>query len=178
MVLVVAILWFVMVKNAPKGFVLPRSQSVVAPFKVAARSKNTWWISLSFFMVGAGGAGSQAILPHELEAGWGISPVTAGIAASVLTIGVDLGSVAVDGIAKIIGLLKPSIWAGLIISATSFYIGWVIAMNPVEWAMFFLAGFFSVGIFVPTLQTILLRSPEIGAHYLGAAFGFGTAFLL
>ena len=42
--------------------------------------------------------------------------------------------------------------------------------------MFFLAGFFSAGIFVPTVQTILLRSPEIGAHYLGAPFGFGTAF--
>ena len=92
-VLVVVILWFAMVKNAPKGFVLPRSQSVVAPSKVAARSKNTWWISLSFFMVGAGGAGSQAILPHALEVGQGISPATAGIAASVLTIGVVLGSV-------------------------------------------------------------------------------------
>jgi NNP family nitrate/nitrite transporter-like MFS transporter len=175
-VLVVAILWFIVAKNAPKGFVLPRSQSVVAPFKVAARSKNTWWIALSFFMVGAGGAGSQAILPHALEAGQGISPVTAGIAASVLTMGVVLGSVAADGIAKITGLLKPNIWAGLIISATSLYIGWVTAMNPIAWAMFFLVGFFSVGIFIPTVQTILLRSPEIGARYLGAALGFGTAF--
>ncbi|MEE8194716.1 MAG: hypothetical protein V3T73_04375, partial [Dehalococcoidales bacterium] len=131
---------------------------------------------LSFFMVGAGGAGSQAILPHALEAGQGISPVTAGIAASVLTMGVVLGSVAADGIAKITGLLKPNIWAGLIISATSLYIGWVTAMNPIAWAMFFLVGFFSVGIFIPTVQTILLRSPEIGARYLGAALGFGTAF--
>lgn len=175
-VLVVAVLWFVIAKNAPKGFVLPRSQSVIAPFKIAVRSKNTWWITLSFFMVGAGGAGSQAILPHALEAGQGISPVTAGIAASVLTMGIVLGSVAADVIAKITGLLKPNIWAGLIISATSLYIGWVTAMSPVAWAMFFLAGFFSAGIFVPTVQTILLRSPEIGTSYLGAAFGFGTAF--
>ena len=108
-VLVVAVLWFVIAKNAPNGFVLPRSQSVIAPFKIAVRSKNTWWITLSFFMVGAGGAGSQAILPHALEAGQGISPVTAGIAASVLTMGVVLGSVAADVIAKITGLLKPNI---------------------------------------------------------------------
>ncbi len=175
-VLVVAVLWFVTAKNAPKGFVLPRSQSVIAPFKIAVRSKNTWWITLSFFMVGAGGAGSQAILPYALEAGQGISPVTAGIAASVLAMGVVLGSVAADVIAKITGLLKPNIWAGLIISAASLYIGWVTAMSPVAWAMFFLAGFFSAGIFVPTVQTILLRSPEIGTSYLGAAFGFGTAF--
>lgn len=51
-----------------------------------------------------------------------------------------------------------------------------IEVSPVVWAMFFLAGFFSAGIFVPTVQTILLRSPEIGTSYLGAAFGFGMAF--
>ena len=175
-VLVVAILWFVIAKNAPRGFVLPRSQSVIAPFKIAARSKNTWWISLSFFMVGAGGAGSQAILPHALEAGQGISSVTAGIAASVLTMGIVFGSIAADGIAKITGLLKPNIWAGLIISAASLYIGWATAMSPVAWAMLFLAGFFSTGVFIPTVQTILLRTPEIGTRYLGAALGFGTAF--
>jgi NNP family nitrate/nitrite transporter-like MFS transporter len=175
-VLVIAISWFVIAKNAPRGFVFPRSQSVITPFKVAARSKNTWWITLSFFMVGAGGAGSQVLLPHALEEGQGITPATAGIATSVLTIGVVFGSVAADGIAKKIGLLKPSIWAGLIISAASLYIGWATAMSPVAWIMFFLVGFFSPGIFIPTVQTILLRSPEIGARYLGAALGVGTAF--
>jgi NNP family nitrate/nitrite transporter-like MFS transporter len=168
--LVVWIAWMALIKAKPEGApdlpVMPLSKYI----GVVAKSKNVWLVGLGMmFFMGANMAFS-GFLPNALNAVRGVDPVTAGLMASIVTIGTMLGAIVGPAMSDRVGRIKPFLAPVCILGAIAMYASWVVPTGAIMWATLFVLGIF-MGISSPLLMTFPMLLPEIGPAYAGTAGG-------
>ena len=178
---VVTIIWFIMLKDAPEGSpaaaAAPAGDSPLKYFKVAAKSRNVWFIALSYGLSLASCTAFAAFIPQALILSCGVEPVTAGLIASCAAFGSIIGSLIGPMVCARLGKWKPYLvvtiaigtllmvyfWAGVIMSGS-------IPSIPLLMAIMVCSGAFGA-INGPIVQAMPFALPEIRGKYAGSAGG-------
>lgn len=176
---VVTALWFLLIKNAPKG--APQmggtDESPLKYFSVAAKSRNVWLVGLSYGFSLAACTAFAGFVPQALILGCGVDPVTAGLIASCAAFGSIIGSLIGPAICNRLGKWKPYLivtiiigtllmvyfWYGVIMSGT-------IPSLPFLMVVMVLSGAFGA-INGPIVQAMPYALPDIRGKYAGSAGG-------
>ncbi|OLN29816.1 MFS transporter [Desulfosporosinus metallidurans] len=168
--LIVWIAWMALIKAKPKGAPEMPVMPVTKYIGVVAQSKNVWLVGLGMmFFMGANMAFS-GFLPNALNAVRGVDPVTAGLMASIVTIGTMLGAIVGPAMSDRVGRIKPFLAPICILGALTMYAAWIVPTGAVMWVTLFVLGIF-MGISSPLLMTFPMLLPEIGPAYAGTAGG-------
>ena len=178
---VVTIIWFIMLKDAPEGSpaaaAAPAGESPLKYFKVAAKSRNVWFIAFSYGLSLASCTAFAAFIPQALILSCGVEPVTAGLIASCAAFGSIIGSLIGPMVCARLGKWKPYLvvtiaigtllmvyfWAGVIMSGS-------IPSIPLLMAIMVCSGAFGA-INGPIVQAMPFALPEIRGKYAGSAGG-------
>jgi nitrate/nitrite transporter NarK len=169
LMLLVAVLWALLARNAPKGIEI-YMPPLVSGIKKGIRSKNIWLAGMGQFLLFAGFLSFSGNLPDALERVHHISPQAAGAIASLLTWGAIIGNLLIPMLSDRVGLRRPLVSASAVISAICFFFAWQLAPGAATWVLIFLGGFAMGGI-TPLLLAVPLELPEIGHEYVGGASG-------
>ena len=172
--LAVAVLWVIVARSTRPGVALPPPPPWGEHLKVAARSKTIWLLAAVMFFFQAGFMGVSAVMPIGLQVAHGVNPVTAGLVASVFTIGGFVGNIFGPIIAARTGLVKPNVWVTMIICGICVYIAWATAMSLGTWIFIFIAGL-ALGVMAPAGMVYPVMLPEIGPAFAGVGLGMVTA---
>ena len=175
LILVVAVLWTLLARNAPKGVEI-HMPPMVSGIKKGIRSKNIWLVAVAQFLFMGTFVSFSGNLPKALESVHHISPGTAGAIASLLTWGLVAGNFLLPILSDRVGLRKPFIYLGVVTAAVCLFFAWFLAPSTATWILVFLGGFILGGV-PPILFTIPLELPEIGHEYVGGASGLVVSLL-
>ena len=165
----VGILWLLFVKNRPEGVPLPPVMPALKYIGVAARSRSVWLVGLALMFFTGAHVAFVGFLPDALGQVHGVSPVQAGLIASVVPIGVILGNIFGPIMSARIGRIKPFLAPVAFVGAVIMYLSWTVPGIGI-WPMLFIAGFF-LGVSAPLLMSFPMLLPEIGSAYAGSAGG-------
>ncbi len=178
---VVTSIWFIMLKDAPEGSpaaaAAPAGESPLKYFKVAAKSRNVWFIAFSYGLSLASCTAFAAFIPQALILSCGVDPVTAGVIASCAAFGSIIGSLIGPMVCARLGKWKPYLvvmmvigtllmvyfWAGVIMSGS-------IPSVPLLMLVMVCSGAFGA-INGPIVQAMPYALPEIRGKYAGSAGG-------
>ena len=168
--LAVWIAWMALIQAKPEGApnlqVMPLSKYI----GVVGKSKNVWLVGLGMMFFMGTNMSFSGFLPNALNAVRGVDPVTAGLMASIVTIGTMLGSIVGPAMSDRVGRIKPFLAPVCFLGAIAMYTSWVVPTGAIMWATLFVVGIF-MGISVPLLMTFPMLLPEIGSAYAGTAGG-------
>ncbi len=175
---VVAVLWLLLLKDAPEGVEAPRGgESPVKYFKVAAKSRNVWLIALSYGFSMAACTAFAGFVPQALIISCGVEPVTAGLIASCAAFGSIVGSVVGPAICNRLGKWKPYLVVTIVVGTLLMVYFWYgvimsgsIPSLPALMAVMVLSGAFGA-INGPIVQAMPYALPEIRGKYAGSAGG-------
>ena len=165
--LVIAIIWSLFSRTAPKGMKL-HIPPMISGIKKGVKSKNVWLLSAAIFLFFGVYISVTANLPKAFIDIHHVSPQVAGSIASLFTWGVAVGHLFIPMLSDKVGLRKPFLYGCPVISAICLFLAWHLA--PSGCALIFLGGFAMGGI-TPVLLALLVELPEIGHEYLGGASG-------
>jgi len=169
LLLVVATLWVVLGRNAPKGITI-LMPSMITGIKKGIVSKNVWLIAFGQCLFLGAFVGLSGNFPIAIEKIHHVNPKTAGVIASLLTWGVTLGNFLVPMISDKIGLRKIFVCSSALVSAMCFFLAWHSAPGTATGVFIFAGGLLFGGI-QPVLFAILVDLPEIGPECLGGTSG-------
>jgi nitrate/nitrite transporter NarK len=175
LMLVVAVLWTVLARNAPEGVDITMPP-IVTGIKKGIQSKNVWLIALAQCLYLGAFVGFSGNFPTALQQVHEISPKTAGAIASLLTWGVVLGNFLMPILSDRVGLRKAFVHVGAVGSAICVFFAWYFAPGAATWILIFVGGFI-FGSIQPILFTVLVELPEIGPECMGGASGLVATFL-
>ena len=167
--LVVAVLWTLLARNAPKGVEI-HMPPLVSGIKKGMTNKNIWLAGMGLFCSFAAIISFSGNLPDALESVHHLSSQTAGAIASLLMWGVVVGSFLIPPLSDRVGLRKPFIYVGAVTSAVCLFFAWYVAPGAATWILIFLGGFMA-GPILPILLTLVVEMPDIGHEYAGGASG-------
>jgi len=169
--LIIAILWMVFIKAKPDAAPdLAAAMPVTGYMKVAAGSKNVWLVGMALMFLMGSSMVFSGFLPDALNKVYGMSPVTAGFMASIVTFGTIVGSIIGPFLSDRIGKIKPFIVPTAVLGAIAGYSSWLLSQSAVMLILFALYGIF-LGICTPLLMAFPMLLPEIGPVYAGSAGG-------
>ncbi|GAB4269744.1 MFS transporter [Thermincola ferriacetica] len=168
--LVIWILWMAFIKPKPEGVPDLPVMPVTKYIGVAARSKNVWLVGLALMFFMGSSMVFSGFLPNALNKVHGMSPVTAGFMASIVTFGTIVGSILGPVMSDRIGKIKPFLAPVAVLGAIAGYSSWLVAQGADMVALLALLGIFS-GICTPLLMAFPMLLPEIGPAYAGSAGG-------
>ncbi|MCO1602259.1 MFS transporter [Desulfosporosinus nitroreducens] len=170
LMLFVWIAWMVLIKVKPVGAPEMPVMPVIKYIGVVIKSRNVWLVGfgLMFFM-GANMA-FNGFFPNALNAVRGVDPVTAGLLASIVTLGTMLGSIAGPAMSDHVGMIKPFLAPVSILGAFAMYAAWIVPIGAAMWVTLFVLGIL-MGISMPLLMTFPMLLSEIGPVYAGTAGG-------
>ena len=178
---VVTIIWFIMLKDAPEGSpaaaAAPAGESPLKYFKVAAKSRNVWFIAFSYGLSLASCTAFAAFIPQALILSCGVDPVTAGVIASCAAFGSIIGSLIGPMVCARLGKWKPYLvvmmvigtllmvyfWAGVIMSGSIPSLPLLMVVMVCSGALGAING--------PIVQAMPYALPEIRGKYAGSAGG-------
>lgn len=167
---VVWIAWMAFIKAKPAGApempVMPLSQYL----GVVVKSKNIWLVGLGMMFFMGSNMAFSGFLPNALNAVRGVDPVTAGLLASIVTIGTMVGAIAGPAMSDRIGRIKPFLAPVCILGAVVMYAAWIVPTGVTMWGTLFVLGIL-MGISSPLLMAFPMLLPEIGPAYAGTAGG-------
>lgn len=167
---VVWIAWMAFIKAKPAGApempVMPLSQYL----GVVVKSKNIWLVGLGMMFFMGSNMAFSGFLPNALNAVRGVDPVTAGLLASIVTIGTLVGAIAGPAMSDRIGRIKPFLAPVCILGAVVMYAAWIVPTGVTMWGTLFVLGIL-MGISSPLLMAFPMLLPEIGPAYAGTAGG-------
>lgn len=175
LMLVVAVLWTLFARSAPKGVKL-EMPPVTAGVAKGLKSKNIWLVSLAGFLFLGGFIALSGNIPHALESVHEIDPRAAGVTASLLTWGFVVGNFVIPMMSDRVGLRKPFLYGSALIAAVCFYFAWALAPGAATSILLFVGGLFFGGV-IPILMVLPIELPEIGYQYVGGAAGVVASFL-
>ena len=167
--LVVAILWFLLARNAPKGIEIHMPPMVTA-IKIGARSKNIWLAGAMMFLNLGVLIAFSGNFPEALESIHHVNPEKAGAISSLITWGAVAGNFIIPVISDRIGLRRPFIYVCSIVAAICLFFAWRLAPGSATSALTFLGGF-GLGGIAPLVFALPAELPEIGHEYVGGASG-------
>jgi Nitrate/nitrite transporter len=168
-VLVFGLLWVVLVKNTPKGVAAQPVMPVTSYLGTVVRNKNIWMVSFGMmFLMGAQMA-YAGFLPTGLISVHGSSPASAGLMASLFTLGALLGSIAIPALSDRLGFIKPVIIAAAIMGMITMYGGWFF-QGSISGGLLVIGGFM-LGACAPLLMAFPALLPDVSPVYAGSAGG-------
>jgi len=175
---IAAIVWIIFMKNpsyttAEKQRTLPIGKCL----KVVVKSLPVWLVGLSLMFVLGTVVTISSFLPAALISK-GISAVSSGAYASMVTIGSLIGSILAPALASKLKNTKGLIFSLAMIAAIFTAFSWNLPEGFVLSICLFITGAAAGGL-MPILMSIPIRLKEIGSAYAGTAGGFtGTLQLL
>jgi nitrate/nitrite transporter NarK len=167
--LVVAFLWVLLARNAPKGVKI-NMPPMISGIKRGIKSRNIWLTCAVYFLFMGMFTAFSGNFPEALELIHNISPATAGAITALLTGGGILGNLLVSAISDRMGLRKPFIYAAVITIPICLFFAWQLAPSVATWILVFVGGI-GVGSLPPIVLTLPLELPEIGHEHVGGATG-------
>jgi nitrate/nitrite transporter NarK len=167
--LVVACLWILLARNAPKGVKI-KMPPMISGIKRGAKSRNIWLTCAVYFLFMGMFTTFSGNFPEALELIHNISPATAGAITALLTGGGVLGNLLVPALSDRIGLRKPFIYGAAITIPICLFFAWQLAPSVATWILIALGGF-ATGSIPPIVLTLPLELPEIGQENVGGATG-------
>lgn len=171
---ILALVWFTFGRNSPKGTTKMDSPSITGGIREAARSKNIWLLGLTLFLLQGGYAGFSGNLPEALTAIRNVSPQEAGTITSLLTFAGIPGSILLPLLSDKVGLRKPFLYAGFVISAICLYFAWRLAPGVATY-VFVIIGGITICAASPLLLTVPMECKEIGQVHVASAVGVASA---
>lgn len=169
----VGILWFIFAKDKPEKVTdMPASPAVPLRvyLRVALKSKNVWITGLAGLVCAGGTITYMSFLPAALHNARGVNPTTAGIMASVFTIGSIFGSVFGPILVERVREANIVLVFLSVSGAVSLYCSWIAPVGIIMSTLLIAAGLLTGGI-LPILFSIPMRLREIGPIYAGSAGG-------
>jgi len=163
------ILWLLLIKAKPEGAPELPVMPMANYMSVAAKSKNVWLVGIALMFFMGSSMAFSGFLPNALHDQRGMSPVTAGFMASLITFGTIIGSLIGPIISDKLGRIKYFIVPVAVIGATAGYLSWVSPQSNMP-ALFFVFGLLA-GMPTPMLMAFPMLLPEIGPVYAGSAGG-------
>ncbi len=171
--LVVACLWALLARNAPKGVTI-KMPPMISGIKRGLRSRNIRLVFLIYFLFMGMFTVFSGNFPEALELIHNITPATAGAITALLTIGGIVGNLIVPALSDRLGLRKPFIYAAAVTIPVSLFFAWQLAPSAATWILVFVGGL-GVGTLPPILLTLPLELPEIGHEHVGGTTGLMIA---
>lgn len=168
--IIIAALWVGFVKDKPEGAPELPVMPVTKYLGVAARSKSIWLVGLAMMFIMGATMAFSGFLPTVLHSMRGINPVTAGILASLGTIGTLFGSILGPIICDRMGYIKPFLVSVAILGAVSIFYSWQAPLGVAMWVILIFSGIVA-GAGTPMLMVFPMLLPEIGPVYAGSAGG-------
>lgn len=167
---IVWIAWMTLIRAKPAGApempVMPVSQYL----GVVVKSKNVWLVGLGMMFFMGSNMAFSGFLPNALNAVRGVDPVTAGLLASIVTIGTMVGAIVGPAMSDRIGRIKPFLAPVCLLGAVVMYAAWIVPTGVTMWVTLFVLGIL-MGISSPLLMAFPMLLPEIGPAYAGTAGG-------
>jgi NNP family nitrate/nitrite transporter-like MFS transporter len=167
---IMAVLWFLFVRSKPENVPAASTQSIFSYLVVAGKSKGIWAGAIAMFFFMGSYVTHSGFLSNALTESKGISPVTAGLTASVLSLSLIAGTVIVPLIYAKTGSSKPFLTIPAIIAAILAYASWVIPFSSLTIVLLALNGFV-LGSVAPIFMSLPMSLHEIGSVYAGSAGG-------
>jgi len=167
--LVVATLWTLFARNAPRGAQI-RMPPIVSSIKRAAMSRSIWLLAAIYFLSVGVFLSFSGNLPKALGDVYPVSPQIAGAVTSLLFWGMVAGHLTLPTLSDRVGLRKPFVYVCAVFSALCLFFAWRLAPGVTTWVLTFLGGF-AFGAITPVIFALLIALPEIGSEYVGGASG-------
>jgi NNP family nitrate/nitrite transporter-like MFS transporter len=178
--LVIAFLLFVFVlpgKNSPHtAAVAVPEVGMMESLKVAASSRGVWIAALIMFLFVGVDMMLSPFLPSALQHR-GLSPVLAGLYASIINIGSLIGCLVTPALAARIGRYKPLMAILALIAAFGVTFAWRAPLGLPLGAALFCTGLCRAGI-LPLAMSLPVQLPSVGPKYAGAAGGITATMQL
>jgi nitrate/nitrite transporter NarK len=171
--LVVALLWTLLARNAPKGVEI-KMPPMISGIKKGLHSRNILLICVVYFLFMGMFTAFSGNFPEALELIHGVSPAMAGALTALLTGSAVLGNLIVPALSDRLGLRKPFLYAAAVIIPVSLFFAWHLAPSAATWVLVFVGGL-GVGTMPPIILTLPLELPEIGHEYVGGTTGLMIA---
>ncbi|WEV38540.1 MFS transporter [Lactobacillus sp. ESL0680] len=172
LLVVIACLWLILVKDTPKGEVMPKHESVTKYFGVAARNKRVWLLYICGGIVSAASMSFIGTLPQILVNAKGVNPRLAGVMTSCASIGALFGSMVGPAIIRKLHRAKPFMLFAVILSGIMIFMNTQLPGSLIMMANLAIGGLFG-SMTGPVLKGMTIQLPEIGQKYAGSAGGIG-----
>lgn len=173
--IVALVLWLIVIK-APAPQTAAPSASITASLKAVTGYRAVWIVGFCLMFLTACNMVIGSFLPTALGLR-GISVVTAGVYASLFTIGSFMGCLSVPSIVAKLGRNKPTMMMLATIAAVGGAFGWLAPSGVLLGACIALTGM-AIGGFMPLLLSTPIQLPGIGFTYAGVAGGFASTMQL
>ncbi|MCD8087886.1 MAG: MFS transporter [Oscillospiraceae bacterium] len=170
--LLAAVLWLFLGRDAPKGTALPPSQPVLKYISQVIKLRNVWIVALCCALFSAFIYTVSTLLPTVLADTRSMDATQANSLASMLNIAAIIGSVVIPPIQTRLGKFRP-VLAVLMPLTAVFILPLAIAPDGLVLPLICLMGF-CVSIGCAFFMAILAGLPEVGTEYLGSAQGLVT----
>lgn len=167
---VVWVLWILLIKPKPQGAPDLPVMPVTKYIGVAAKSKNVWLVGLALMFFMGNSMAFSGFLSNALHEAKGISPVTAGFMASLVTFGTIVGSIIGPVLSGRIGRIKGFLIPVALLGAVAGYAAWAVPQGLGMSALLAVFGILS-GMCTPLFMSFPMLLPEIGPVYAGSAGG-------
>jgi len=167
---VVGVLWIILIKPKPQGTPDLPVMPVTKYIGVAAKSKNVWLVGLALMFFMGNSMAFSGFLSNALHEAKGLSPVTAGFFASLVTFGTIVGSIIGPVLSGRIGRIKGFLLPVSVVGAAVGYASWNLPQGLGMTVLLVIFGVLS-GMCAPLLMSFPMLLPEIGPVYAGSAGG-------
>jgi nitrate/nitrite transporter NarK len=170
--MVIGVIWWLVVRNRQN---LQSEFSEVSFFhgiKSVIKSKNLWLLAIAYTLFNGGMNALNGITPRSLITVHNVSPSIASMVVSMITLG-SIGSIILPAISDRVGLRKPFLYAGALLSFGFIFLAWYTAFSVWTW-IFMLAGGIALGIVPALFFTLPTEIPEINRNYVSSATGMIT----
>lgn len=172
------VIWWIFFRNPKKlniaqpGKPAQPTVSLGEGLKRSLKSRDVLLAGLCMFCVMSGAIAYTGLLPKALQSR-GISAASAGLLASLATLGGVLGALALPALAKATGRQKPIMWVVAVFAAIGIAFSWLTPTGFLLGLAIFITGVFFGGI-VPFITAIPVQLPEIGRPFAASAGGILT----
>ncbi len=166
------ILWFLFMKNPPRVNDHPEEKptiSILHSLKVVLKTRVVWMTGLCLMFILGCNIVISSFLPTALGQR-GLSSVSAGIYAAVVTIGSLIGCLVAPVLSEKIGKTKPVMLAFAVVSVIGVAFGWLAPFGVLLSICLCITGI-AMGGLMPLLMSIPIQLKEIGPVYAGTAGG-------
>ncbi|MDR2377804.1 MAG: MFS transporter [Bifidobacteriaceae bacterium] len=172
LVVLAFVLWLALVKNRPAdaGAEPPPQQPITAYLGKVARNPFVWLMGLGMILFMAAQMTFAQFLPTALVGVHELKIESAGVVASLFTLGTLLGSVVVPMVARRVGRIKPVVITVALIGGVGMLVGWLVAPGGLSACVLVLGGI-GLGAAPPMIMAGPALLPGIGPEFAGSAGG-------
>jgi NNP family nitrate/nitrite transporter-like MFS transporter len=164
-----AIIFIVLFREKPQGFVVPPAQPVMRYLKHSVKVPGVWLVGIAMFFVMGGTMITNTFLPTAVQVVKGMDATTSGVLAALAPVGALVANLTAPLIADKVGYYRPFLLGVGILAFLTTGFGWMLS-GPILFIAVFLIGYF-----YSAMMPIYLSFPAflkgVGPEYAGSAGG-------